>query len=397
LKRIAQVYSPTFVEYWINPKIQGNFVLVVNDYIFRGKELEDFSVWDLAHQRWQKYEIEASKKKKGKGVNFLDGHPESKTYWLFQKEAKRGQEVEAEIVFIVRRKRYIKIDELREKFALCIAVPWRRLDDLEELQWDRVKERHNRASVKALEKMLYYEMLIAMPSKRPKEQQGDLVPEKTLGQRQPSENDKDDEREFSAISRVGTIVDDLELDSLAGIGGDKGAKAVRLANACGLIPSLNFTRQDALLPIDFEEEFIMNWDTYSSLLPKKQEREADWVGEVEFFLEVRVAGSFVDFWYRNSPTLAQANCEHKAAIMPCILYLADCFCNISSTPFSLIVQGSGGTGKTMTVVKAVKEFVDLVCTRTGNKYWMEFLLLLAPTNLTALNMGGQTLDSGLFN
>ena len=37
------------------------------------------------------------------------------------------------------------------------------------------------------------------------------------------------------------------------------------------------------------------------------------------------------------------------------------------------------------------------CKTTESQHWKEYMLLLAPTNLTALATGGQTIDSGLFN
>ena len=37
------------------------------------------------------------------------------------------------------------------------------------------------------------------------------------------------------------------------------------------------------------------------------------------------------------------------------------------------------------------------CKTTESQHWKEYLLLLAPTNITALAIGGQTVDSGLFN
>jgi hypothetical protein len=63
----------------------------------------------------------------------------------------------------------------------------------------------------------------------------------------------------------------------------------------------------------------------------------------------------------------------------------------------MVVQGSGGTGKSKSVIMGVKEFVDQVCVRTGCKGWRNCLLVLAPTNLVALDIGGVTIDSGVLN
>jgi hypothetical protein len=59
----------------------------------------------------------------------------------------------------------------------------------------------------------------------------------------------------------------------------------------------------------------------------------------------------------------------------------------------MVIQGSGGTGKTMTVISGVKQFVRVVCEVTGQERWMDYLLLLAPTNAVALSIGGKTIDA----
>ena len=63
----------------------------------------------------------------------------------------------------------------------------------------------------------------------------------------------------------------------------------------------------------------------------------------------------------------------------------------------MMIQGSGGTGKTKSVIMTMKEFVDQVCAETESEYWKEYLLILAPTNLVALDIGGVTIDSGVLN
>ena len=68
-----------------------------------------------------------------------------------------------------------------------------------------------------------------------------------------------------------------------------------------------------------------------------------------------------------------------------------------ASDFSMVIQGSGGTGKTQSVICAVKEFVDVVCSKTDNNIWKKCVLLLGPTNMVAKAMGGSTIDCGLLN
>ena len=97
--------------------------------------------------------------------------------------------------------------------------------------------------------------------------------------------------------------------------------------------------------------------------------------------------------------LPRCNAEQKAAIMLCTLSLASSLCNDDKdvANFSAVIQGSGGTGKTQSVIMAVKEFLQRVCDETEDDIWNQWLLIIAPTNLVALAVGGSTIDSGLFN
>ena len=73
--------------------------------------------------------------------------------------------------------------------------------------------------------------------------------------------------------------------------------------------------------------------------------------------------------------------------MVCILHLAYVFSGIDTRDdFSMVVQGSGGTGKTKSIIVAVKEFVQVVTNTTGVGRWDEYLLLVRPTNVVALAM-----------
>ncbi len=62
----------------------------------------------------------------------------------------------------------------------------------------------------------------------------------------------------------------------------------------------------------------------------------------------------------------------------------------------MMIQRSGGTGKTKSVILGVKEFVEQVCAETGYEGWRRYLLVLAPTNLVALDIGGVTINSGVL-
>ncbi len=108
-------------------------------------------------------------------------------------------------------------------------------------------------------------------------------------------------------------------------------------------------------------------------------------------------GKILKQWYMTSTVLPKCNREHKGAVLICVLSLATSFCKRATPDFSMVIQGSGGTGKTKSVIMAVKEFVDQVCARTGYEEWRKCLLILAPTNLVALDVGGVTIDSGVLN
>jgi hypothetical protein len=62
-------------------------------------------------------------------------------------------------------------------------------------------------------------------------------------------------------------------------------------------------------------------------------------------------------WFRESGILERDNTEHKVAILVCFLFLSPVFCGQIADAFSMVIQGSGGTGKTMTVTSGVKHFV----------------------------------------
>jgi hypothetical protein len=97
--------------------------------------------------------------------------------------------------------------------------------------------------------------------------------------------------------------------------------------------------------------------------------------------------------------LGRCNQEHKVAILTCILYLADVFCKPCekiTSDFSMVIQGSGGTGKTQSVICAVKEFVDFVCSKTNNDVWKKYVLLLGPSNIVVKARGWPKLISSIF-
>ncbi len=72
--------------------------------------------------------------------------------------------------------------------------------------------------------------------------------------------------------------------------------------------------------------------------------------------------------------------------------LASSFYKQEVSNFSIVIQGSGATGKAKSVIMAVKKFVEPVCVRTECEVWRKYLLILVP-NLVAMDVGGVAIDS----
>jgi hypothetical protein len=168
------------------------------------------------------------------------------------------------------------------------------------------------------------------------------------------------------------------------------------AQLAGLFPVVADEGYDYV--IQAQSEMVLSKEEYCVLKEKRQREEKENEDE-ELGVQVGVQemGIILEQWYVASTVLPKCNREHKVAVLICVLSLAASFCKQDVPDFSMVVQGSGGTGKTKSVIMGVKEFVESVCVRTGYEEWRKCLLVLAPTNLVALDIGGVTIDSGVLN
>ncbi len=104
-------------------------------------------------------------------------------------------------------------------------------------------------------------------------------------------------------------------------------------------------------------------------------------------------GQIAELWLATGKVLPKC----KLAILVCVQALASSFYKQGVSNFSMIIQGSRGTGKTRSIIMAVKEIFDQVYIETERESWRKYLLNLAPTSLVALDVGGVTIDSGVLN
>lgn len=192
------------------------------------------------------------------------------------------------------------------------------------------------------------------------------------------------------------------------VGRETGDAAVVAARVCGLIPVLG---KDADLLEDekmgeVEENGLvgMSYEDYrearKGIVQNQAEDEADNVDENDQpppRTEMYVIAQAITRWVNTGETLLKSNTEHRVCIFTCVLHLAYAFCGVEREEFSMVVQGSGGTGKTMSIIVAVKEFISVVTEVSGVAGWEKYFLLLGPTNVVALAIGGKTIDSGVFN
>jgi hypothetical protein len=103
----------------------------VEDYLFRGDKLADYSVLQLKYEGWRK---EEKKQQQENGVEFMSKHPQHATHWLVQKKqfvserqhvAKRDA-----LVYVLRRRSVVEDKDSREMWAKVLAVPFRKRSDL---------------------------------------------------------------------------------------------------------------------------------------------------------------------------------------------------------------------------------------------------------------------------
>ena len=145
---------------------------------------------------------------------------------------------------------------------------------------------------------------------------------------------------------------------------------------------------------DFQRDF-------SDVLKEKNEEEGD-EGRERKYLESETLEEVLIEWRNTSRALSLSNDEHKMVIFTAVLHLCNWFRRAddddsSNSAFSMVVQGAGGTGKSQTVIRAIRDFLDVCCERTDDEVWRDALLLAAPTNLVARAMGGKTLDKSVWN
>jgi hypothetical protein len=180
------------------------------------------------------------------------------------------------------------------------------------------------------------------------------------------------------------------------VGGENGANTVMAARLAGLIPVV--ADEQCSYGVSAQSEMILLKEEYCELKGKRQrEEKQDDDEELAVQVNVQEMGIILEQWYVSSTVLPKCNKEHKVAVLICVLSLAANICKQDVPDFSMVVQGSGGTGKTKSVIMGVKEFVESVCVRTGCDSLRKCLLVLAPTNLVALDIGGVTIDSGVLD
>ncbi len=155
------------------------------------------------------------------------------------------------------------------------------------------------------------------------------------------------------------------------IGGKNGANAVMAGRIAGLIPvaSPNMRHEDE--DLEKNNDLLLSYDQFKAMTNKDEEEAKETEKEED---EVELSGlakeemsEILEEWLQQTTVLGRSNQEHKVAILTCVLYLADAFCDHderTASDFSVVIQGSGGTGKTHSVICAVKEFVDFVCNKT---------------------------------
>lgn len=391
-QKIVTLFSPPFVDYVKN---EGKFktTQMVADYIYRGAELESYSPWQLAAEQWKKVKKNEQQQENANAVMFLKNHPQYKSHWLVRKPKRmRGGNAEVVIVNVIRRQQFILDEELRELWLLSLATSWRSHREIGEKSWeDECNAGKLENSVKAMSELLENELSL-MKQKQDKKQGNDAVDvvqgakSEKKGQNKQAEQHTmiEDEKESSAES--------LPLV----VGGENGVNSVMAAKLAGLFPVVADEGYNYV--VQAQSEMVLSKEEYCKQKGKRQRDDKENEDE-ELAVQVGVQqmGIMLEQWYVSSTVLPKCNKEHKVAVLVCVLSLAESFCKQDEPDFSMVVQGSGGTGKTKSVIMGVKEFVDQVCVGTGCEEWRKCLLVLAPTNLVALDIGGVTIDSGVLN
>ena len=396
---VVTLFSPPFVDYVKN---EGKFKpeSSVIDYMYRGMELENHSLWLFAFEGWQKVKKENDLEHVDdeNHVSFLRKHPDYKSHWLERKRKNKQRQNSRDIdviVNVIRRKQFVVNDKLREIWLLSIATHWRTYADIASRNWKEYSE-DNSEEIALIEmsKLLVNEMSLIYAKE-------DLDENRSIDDVDYVNEGNSRKNKHHMILEHRDSNDDEKLISI--IGGENGANAVMAGRIAGLIPvpSQSMRHEDELeknvgLRLSYDQFRAMtnNAEKEAKQIDKEDE-ETELIG-----LAKKEMSEILEDWLQQSTVLGRCNPEHKVAILTCVLYLADEFCEPCekmASDFSMVIQGSGGTGKTQSVICAVKEFVDVVCSKTDNNIWKKCVLLLGPTNMVAKAMGGSTIDCGLLN
>ena len=353
----------------------------VEDYVMRGQEFDSYSPMKMASEGWRKEEKTAETI----GVAFKIGHSQEKTHWMRRKAVvlkKRGSNRKT-LLHIFRRRFHVVTEEAREKWAKSIALAWRTKQETDGVDWKvHAVEHEADEHVATMKRVIRMEDLNGKLKKMKKDEH--------VGDEVEKEQQKDVVEEIFGE-------DDWRKEEMS-VGGQAGERIVMVARLSGLLPKSVVEKKLGLVRSD---NFSMSTSQWKQVKGKPEENEE--VQEEDDAVDDEVVTpkcmeEILDQWKRDSTVIPICNREHFCALLLCVLYLADVFCGKKGLcPFSLVVQGAGGTGKTATIIAGVREFVKKAVEMSHCKSWLRSMLLMAPTNMAAQAIGGVTLDSGLFN
>jgi hypothetical protein len=188
-----------------------------------------------------------------------------------------------------------------------------------------------------------------------------------------------------------------------GVGGEHGQRAVVSARIAGLLKVQHEELEQQHEQRDMDE-LVVSEQAWKRMRADQVEEDED--EDIERQMQQKRNKRFsvdemdemIRSWKETSERLKRCNAEHLRAVLVSIVYLADVLVGKRNVEtFSMVVQGAGGTGKTASIIGAVKEFVEYVANASGDDSIADCVMVLAPTNLAALAIRGQTLDKGIFN
>jgi hypothetical protein len=382
----------------------------VEDYLFRGDKLADYSVLQLKYEGWRK---EEKKQQQENGVEFMSKHPQHATHWLVQKKqfvserqhvAKRDA-----LVYVLRRRSVVEDKDSREMWAKVLAVPFRKRSDLGG-SWNEFAELrgNDKAAAFMQHLMMLEELNAACEQVKGDTDAEEEEEEKRRGDVLDGDEQNDWRMRKAAVTRSSrnntNSNNDLAMVVAAGVGGEHGQRAVVSARIAGLLRVQREEVEEEHEPRDMDELVLSDHVWKRARADQQVEEDED--EDIECQLQQKRSKRFsVDKmdemmrgWKETSERLKRCNAEHLRAVLVCVVYLADVLVGKRNVEtFSMVVQGAGGTGKTASIIGAVKEFVEHVARVSGDESIADCVMVLAPTNLAALAVGGQTLDKGVFN